>query len=325
MDQFLAFALSGYGIAILLAVVLFVGSIWYAMRSLNDFAMAKRVAKVTGNKAQLVLDQVEAARAKSDRLERTISRMPTLDSTQMLLRRAGLNLNVRTYTIMVLFAGGLASLLLDVPFIVPAIEPIVYVLGLHLAMNMAVLPALAARHKGKIVQQLPEAIDYIARALGVGQSLETSIKQAVPALDNPLRKELAVIPRLLDLGLTLPDALDAVASELDCPEFDFMVAACKVQLESGGNLVDVLNNLSDMIRSRHHLRMKVAALSAEGRVSTILLSSFPVLMFFYLNWARPAYMAPLYAEFWGQVLLYAIFILIAIGGAACWWIARIRI
>lgn len=326
LESLVAFVFSLYGIVVLATIGVLVASAWYAMRGLRDISVARRISKVTGVRAQAALDLALLRQPTTSTLETTLATMlPSLKGTQRRLRRAGIDISTRTYVLGLLAAAGLLSLLLPLPRIPSAGQPIVYLMGLHFAIHSVGLGILIQRRRQTIFRQLPEALDFVVRGLSAGQAIDGALNMAIDSVDAPLKTELSVIPRLLDLGVPFTDALNIVAAELDISEFDFFVSACNVQLESGGNLAAVLRSLSDTIRSRQALKNKVAAMSAEGKMSAAILSLLPIAILVGLTFYMPSHVAPLYDTELGQVMLVAILFWIALGAYLAFRLTKLRI
>jgi tight adherence protein B len=125
----------------------------------------------------------------------------------------------------------------------------------------------------------PEAIDLQVRGLRSGLPINESIKIVGREVDDPVGIEFRKIADAIRLGKTLEDALWASAEILDTPDFKFFVISLAVQKETGGNLAETLENLSVILRKRHQMKLKVRALSAEGKASAYIVGSLPFVMF----------------------------------------------
>lgn len=125
----------------------------------------------------------------------------------------------------------------------------------------------------------PEAIDLQVRGLRSGLPINESIKIVGREVDDPVGVEFRKIADAVRLGKTLEDALWASAEILDTPDFKFFVISLAVQKETGGNLAETLENLSEILRKRHQMKLKVRALSAEGKASAYIVGSLPFVMF----------------------------------------------
>jgi tight adherence protein B len=123
--------------------------------------------------------------------------------------------------------------------------------------------------------QLPEAMDMIARALRAGQAFTNSLKLIADEFDDPMGEEFRKVMEEINFGAGVDRALENVARRVDVPDLKFFVTAVNLQRESGGNLAEILTTISRLIRERFAFRRQVKTLSAEGRLSAIILSALP--------------------------------------------------
>lgn len=170
-----------------------------------------------------------------------------------------------------------------------ALFTIVAGVNIALALIMALLFGVGGPHMmvGRWISKrleaftglFPEAIDLQVRGLRSGLPINESIKIVGREVDDPVGIEFRKIADAVRMGKTLEDALWAAAELLDTPDFKFFVISLAVQKETGGNLAETLENLSEILRKRHQMKLKVRALSAEGKASAYIVGSLPFIMF----------------------------------------------
>jgi tight adherence protein B len=331
MSDFLLRQLFSFsGLAMVLALGVMAAAVGYTVSGLRQYSLERRIQRVAGGQVRAASEPDLRLVREDDRMEGAIMRFfPSVRQTQLRLRRAGGMVSIRLYVLILLLATFSASLLLAGvgPFaLVPEWGmPVLMLFCAHMLANAVVLPFFARRRRNRILRQMPEVIDFLVRAIVVGQSLETALREAAAAFEGPLAEDLALVPKLVDVGVPLQEALRAVAVEVDAAEFDFLVAACVAQLQSGGSLADVLRGLSETIRARHHLRQKVAAMTAEGRMSVGFLACLPLGLFLYLFSTQKGYMDPLFTSDVGLTILYSIFALIATGVVVAWRLVQLKV
>lgn len=131
----------------------------------------------------------------------------------------------------------------------------------------------------RFIGLFPEAIDLIVRGLRSGLPVNESMNIVGREIEDPVGIEFRSIGDSLRLGKTLDEALWDAAGRVDTPDFKFFVISLAVQKETGGNLAETLNNLGDILRKRHQMKLKVRALSSEGRASAYIVGSLPFIMF----------------------------------------------
>lgn len=312
------------------AVVLVVIAI-YGSSTFHGMRASRRFRRMVGDDVDITIEQISAFQERTDdNIENFLQRiLPSVQATQRRMSSAGVKLSVRIYLLGLVFLAMLLNLFFKVPGLPPAIlpiaNPVIIAFILHLVNEYGVLRLLKARHRSKMLKQLPDAIDHIVRSLNVGQSLETAIRASVPAMQEPLAGEFQLLGRLLDAGSSMIEAMNFVATEIDLPEFDFFVAAAGAQMESGGNLAKVLENLVEMIRGREQLQDKVSSLSAEGKLSAWVLCLLPVLFVFGMRLTHPDFVEPLFETDLGNMVLGAVGLAVGIGGFISWRMTQIRV
>jgi tight adherence protein B len=140
-----------------------------------------------------------------------------------------------------------------------------------------------------MVMQLPEALDFLSRILRAGHSLSTGVQMMGEELPQPLASEFRRAYDQHSLGQPLEDAFKDMAGRIDSTDFAFFVTAVLIQRQTGGDLSEVLTNISDMIRGRIRLQSHVKAKTAEGRFTGYILVAFPAVMFVIVNMLNPEY------------------------------------
>lgn len=131
----------------------------------------------------------------------------------------------------------------------------------------------------KFTASFPEAIDLIVRGLKSGLPITESISVVGREIADPVGVEFRRVADGIRLGKTLEEALWDTADRLDTPDFRFFVISLSVQRETGGNLGETLSNLSDILRKRHQMKLKIKAMSSEGRASAMIIGALPFVMF----------------------------------------------
>ena len=162
------------------------------------------------------------------------------------------------------------------------------------------------KRERKLTQQLPTAIEMISRSLKSGQGLDESMREAGDRLDYPIGNEIRRIYEEINLGLSFQDALRHFEIRYKrLIDVKMLCAAMIIQRETGGNLTKLLDGLSHTIQERFRLNSQVRVLTAEGRLSAIILASLPI-VFTIITWLiRPEYIIMLTKDPLGKILLSA--------------------
>lgn len=282
--------------------------------------------------AQVLLGQVWSSRVRfaavNQRLE-LIRRGATTEQVMTSLRKneprdfAELPLFLRRPLIglqRMLFAAavpfGLTQLLVGVAglFVVLFLVMILvlWILGIYISLGVAVLlmvlaaiagvalPILvlsfrAQRRRKKIEEQFPVSLDIFVRALRSGHPVASAIDLLTREMEDPIGSEYGLVSDEVTFGAELTDAIEAMAERWDLEDIRMFVVSLSVQIETGGNLAEILENLAEVIRARASLYRKVRSLSSEGRMTGWMLTVLPLITFigmflvnpeFYLNVAR---------------------------------------
>jgi tight adherence protein B len=147
--------------------------------------------------------------------------------------------------------------------------------ALATTLPIAVLRFLRTRRIAKFEEQLPEALDLISRALRAGHAFTTGLEMIANEMPAPIGQEFRLLFDQQNYGMTMPDALKAFAERVPVLDARFFVTAVLIQRESGGNLAEVLDNLSSVIRDRFRVKRQMRVASAHGRITGVVLVCLP--------------------------------------------------
>ncbi|HEY1544105.1 MAG TPA: type II secretion system F family protein [Xanthobacteraceae bacterium] len=171
------------------------------------------------------------------------------------------------------------------------------------------LRVLRARRQKKFGSQFPDAIDIIVRSLRAGHPVPIAVNMVARELPDPIGSEFGLVADEITYGADLETAMRNLYSRVGQDDLPLFVTAVAIQGSTGGNLGEILENLSSVIRQRFKMRRKVRALAAEGRASALILSSLPILMFGVVQVVAP--------DFYGSVWRYELTKMVL--GAAVGW------
>jgi len=159
------------------------------------------------------------------------------------------------------------------------------------------------RRKARFAAQLPDTLTLLAGSIAAGYSLPQAIDTVVREADSPMSVELNRAIVEARLGVTMEDALENTALRMASLDFGWVVMAVRIQREVGGNLAEVLTSVAATMRERERLRRQVSVLSAEGRLSAVILGALPLLFTVYLVLVRPEYIGTLLSSPLGIALI----------------------
>ncbi|KZE92018.1 hypothetical protein AVP42_02921 [Agromyces sp. NDB4Y10] len=174
--------------------------------------------------------------------------------------------------------------------------------------------------QAKFADQVDDMVQLIAGGLRAGHGLSRTVAAVAAEADAPMSEELARVVNETRLGRPLPQSLSITASRMKSDDFEWVAQAVGINTETGGNLAEVLDQVGRTIRERNQIRRHVRSLSAEGKLSGIILVALPILMFFVLGFIQPTFYPAFFGTLLGIVALIVAFILLVIGTI---WIAAV--
>lgn len=165
----------------------------------------------------------------------------------------------------------------------------------------------------KFERQLPDTMDLIARALKAGHALSGGLQLVGEEFGDPIGTEFERTVNEINFGVAVPEALKALARRVDCNDLKFFVMSVIIQRETGGNLAEILENIARLIRERFKLHGRIRVLSAEGKLSAIILVAIPFFLGFVLSIINPEYINTLFEDPIGIVLVVFACVMMALG------------
>jgi tight adherence protein B len=165
-----------------------------------------------------------------------------------------------------------------------------------------------AKRQSSFDMQLPDALQLIVNSLRAGFSFNKAMEVAAQASTPPISTDFASVQREVSLGMTIEDALQAMARRAQSPEFDIVISAYLIQCEVGGNLAVIMEKVADTVRQRLRMRGELRVLTAQGRISGYVVGLLPVAVFGIVMVAAPDYLDPLLkSSAGGAALGFAVF------------------
>lgn len=200
----------------------------------------------------------------------------------------------------VVFAFGLGM-----PFLLALLLGIL----IGLAVPHMVVGMIIGRRIKKFIELFPDAIDLLVRGLRSGLPISESLSIVGRELPDPVGVEFRTVSDKIRIGRTMEQALMDTAQRINTPEFQFFVITLAIQRETGGNLAETLGNLSDVLRKRMQMKLKIKAMSSEAKASAYIVGALPFLVFGIVSAMNPGYVAPFTED---------VRLMIAGGGALVW-------
>ena len=164
-----------------------------------------------------------------------------------------------------------------------------FAVALGLFLPILILNFRAARMRKKLQDQFPVALDVFVRGLRAGHPIAAALDLLTVEMPDPIGSQFGLAIDEVTYGAELRDALQSMAERWDSEDIRMFVVSLSIQNETGGNLAEILENLSKVIRDRHSMMLKVRALSSEGRMTGTMLTILPVFAFTMLFLFNPAF------------------------------------
>lgn len=156
-------------------------------------------------------------------------------------------------------------------------------------LPLMILQVRANRTRKKMQEQFPVAVDVFVRGLRAGHPIASALELLTVEMPDPIGSQFGIVVDEITYGAELRDALQAMADRWGLEDMRMFVVSLSVQSETGGNLAEILENLSQVIRERQTMMLKVRALSSEGRMTAVMLTALPVLAFTGLFLLNPSF------------------------------------
>ncbi|MBI3670895.1 MAG: type II secretion system F family protein [Acidobacteria bacterium] len=311
------------------AVVLMVGAVLFATRGTSQAEVVGRRLHATANApgGKSVLDGASLVRDEKlssvPILNRFLLRWPGAERLRAFLEQAGLKLKPGK---LILLSAVLALL--------------TYLLALeqHYSVFVSAILGFAAaavpfgfvaikrqRRLRRFERDFPEAIDLLGRAIRAGHALTAGLEMIHKEMPDPVAGEFRIVFEEHSFGLPLRDALLNLAARIPLLDVRFFITGLLVQKETGGNLAELLDNLSAVVRERFKIRGDVRVRTAQGRFTAALLLALPPLMLLFLRSANPNYVNVLFEDPWGPWILGGAALLQLVGSAIIWKIVHIEV
>jgi tight adherence protein B len=257
-------------------------------------------------------------------LERLLLSIPRASQLDGLILQSGLNWTVSKLLLSSVVLGLLAVIVLGSWLSLST--PVAVAAG----VGVGLLPWLYVSYRrsqrlARFENQLPEALDLMLRALRSGHSFPSALQMVSQEMANPVAAEFSTVHDEVNFGVAMEQALTNLTARVPLTDLRYFVVAVLIQRESGGNLTEVLGNLSRLIRERLKLRSKVKVMSADGRLSAWILTLMPFALAALMNAFNPDFMAPLWTDPMGVVILQYLLTMMAVGVVVMQKIIRIRI
>ena len=319
-----------FQVMIFVAVVLLLEGLyllWNTYKGPETKQLAQRLRTISASADNSPQSAVLKQRMLSDAptLQRLLFSLPRMQQLDRFILQSGLTWTVSQVLLLVAVAGlgSYALLHLYGP-------SLMFSLQLAITITAALLPLLYVqfrrnRRLHKIEQQLPDALDLIGRALRAGHSFSSGLKMVDEEMTGPIAREFGMTHDEVNFGVTLQQALTNLGQRIPLTDVRYFVIAVLIQRETGGNLTELLTNLSKLIRNRLQLHARIRVLTAEGRISAWTLGLLPFALAGLMNLGNPDFISVLWKEPAGIQLTQITLFVMALGGLWLWRLTKVRV
>lgn len=251
-------------------------------------------------------------------LQSILLNVPRIYQLDRMLLRSGLQLNVAAYLGLMLIAAAIMfvlAMLIGVSKFAVAGFTIFGALLPWMYVKRATI-----KRKAAIEEQLPDALDLMARAMLAGHAFPSALKMVGDEMSEPISSEFRIAFDEVNYGISVHEALTNLIERVNSTDMSYFVISVLLQRETGGNLAELLGNLSNLIRERLKLLGAVRVLSAEGRLSAQILTALPFVVAMVINLVNPEFMKVLWTDPTGLKFVGGALLLMLAG---YYWMRRI--
>ena len=260
----------------------------------------RRLQSVRFRHSESTLDKVEsqlkkAIAARKPKMHRLAGSGSRGEALAVRLNRTGKGWTVSQY----LYAsGGIALAVAALLFLKTG--AVMLAIGIGLAVG-AGLPHFLVnffikRRINAFTTKLPDAIELLVRGLRSGLPVSETLNVVASEVPGPVGVEFRGVVERIRIGKTMEESLQETADRLGTAEFQFFVITLAIQRETGGNLAETLSNLSDVLRKRAQMKLKIRAMSSESKASAYIVGSLPFMVFGMIYWVNPGYIGGFFTE-----------------------------
>ena len=258
-----------------------------------------------------LLQRIPLLNRFSSAAEEQVRKRGMLSAVNATLEQANLPLSAGEAIAAAFGLAAVLGLVAGVVLLNPIFGAVVFVLAL--AIVLGAIRFVGGREKKRFEDQLPDTLTLISTSLRAGYSLLQAVEAVAQEAPNPTAREFGRAIAEARLGRQVTDALNGVTERTQSKDFEWAVMAIEIQREVGGNLAEVLQTVADTMLARNRLRGEIKALTAEGRISAIVLGALPFGVAGFLWSSNPDYMRPLFQNTIGLIAVGAVSLLMLAG------------
>ena len=308
------------------ALIFFIYLFWEEGKFTEKRAMKKRLLYISagGKHGKEKLDFYKnKVLGNAGIMERLAFMLPRISNIDRMLLKTGLPISATAFNFGSIFAA-LVGGMIAYQFLPGRVTPFI-VGAICLFLPYLILRIMEESFLDKFEEQLPEALDLLARAVRSGHALSSGLEMIAQEMPPPIKAEFQETVDEINLGLSTKDAFANLCERVPSTDLKFFAIAILIQKETGGNIAEILDKIGRLIRERLQFRRQVKTLTAEGRLSAQILIMLPIAMFIYIFFVNYDYISLMWTEKIGIYLLVGGIIMQIIGSIFIRKIVKIEI
>jgi len=289
--------------AVFVATLLLIEGAYYLIRDMREGpqqALNRRMRMIAaGTDTQTTLRKLR--RDTKDPLSRLLAGI--VPSTDRLIQHAGLTISITRLMLTMVVLSALTFGVLEVLTPTSTILSVVFAILAGCGLPYLYLLYKKLARLREFGEQLPDSLDLIVRGLRAGHPVSSALSLVAKEMPDPIGSEIGIVVDEMTYGLDLSEALKNLANRVPHEDLHFLVVTIQIQYMVGGNLAEVLGNLSQIIRDRYQMFAKIRAVTAEGRSSAVLIGCLPMVFAAFMVFMRPDFFADVIDDplFWPMV------------------------
>lgn len=261
---------------------------------------ARRLRQVQVRHSSNAVDRVEmqmrkAVAARKPKTQQSGSTTTRAQALALRLHQTGQSWTLKQYLLtnlgIILFVAALVFLKSGVPLLSLMLGVAVGAGIPHLVVNY-----LINKRATQFIVKFPDAIDLLVRGLRSGLPVSETLQIIASEVPAPVGEEFKLVTERVKIGKSMEEALQNTADRLNLAEFSFFCITLAIQRETGGNLAETLANLSEVLRKRAQMKLKIRAMSSESKASAYIVGSLPFIVFLMIWWVNSGYIGKFFED-----------------------------
>ena len=237
----------------------------------------------------------KAIAARKPKRHKTAGSDSRIEALAMRLDRSGKGWTISQY----MYASlGIALVIAVIMFLRTSSLPLSLAIGIFAGAGIPhfIVGRAIKKRTNAFNTKFPDAIELLVRGLRSGLPVTETLSVVAQEVDGPVGQEFKGIVERIKIGRTMEESLEETANRLGIPEFNFFCITLAIQRETGGNLAETLSNLSDVLRKRAQMKLKIRAMSSESKASAYIVGALPFIVFTMIWWINPDYVGSFFVD-----------------------------